>query len=97
MNKQMHRITLTGMVDGLPAKTHQANDVVYFVANGPKGTPDYFTVDNTVEGTPTLITPKGQYDLVWSRSGQYYEPKHDMGVKLHVTLKKITGQLIYWA
>jgi hypothetical protein len=92
----MHQIKLTGVVNGQPAKTHQAQDCVLFVADGPKGTPGYFQVDHSVEGTPTLRTPKGEYLLVWNRAG-YYEPKEDIGVKIHVTLKAIVGKLIYWA
>jgi len=96
--KQMRTIFLKGTINGVTAKAHQGDDVRIFTAPGPKGTPGYFTVDNSIEGTPVLITPKGRYQLVWSRSGQYFEPKEDIsGVKIHVTLKPITGKLIYWA
>ena len=97
MSKQMYQIKLTGVIDGKPAKTHQADECVIFTADGPKGTKDYFRVDHSVEGSPVMITPLGVYPLVWSRSGQYYEPKEDLGVKIHVTLKATVGRVVYWA
>ena len=90
MNKQMHSINLVGYINKKPATPQQADSVTCFAAPG-------FIVDHSIEGTPVLHTNKGQYPLVWSRSGQYYEPKEDIGIKVYVTLKKLVGRVIYWA
>jgi hypothetical protein len=95
-SKQQHVIKLTGIIDGKPAKTHQADDVRDFFGDAP-GYANYFRVDNTLEGTPVLITPKGKYLMIWNNAG-YFEPQYPPnGLAIHVSLKRITGNLIYWA
>ena len=97
MSKSMYQAKLTGLVkdgnDWVEAKTHQADGVVLFRGVDAKiGT---FYVNHRIEGAPVLITSKGNYPLSWMPQG-YYIPD-DAPVKIHVTLKKITGKLIYWA
>ena len=82
--------TSTGMV---LAKTHQADDVVWFTDDK-----QYFKVDHRIEGQPVLITPKGKYELTYNKAG-FFEPSAGRinGVAVHVVLKKIVGSVIYWA
>jgi len=100
MSKAQNNVKLTGIIldpkhNWVPAKTHQANDVLFFQGEDPKvGT---FFINHKEEGTPILRTSKGEYPLIWNKAG-YFEPKQPVpGVKIHVILKKITGKLIYWA
>lgn len=99
MSKIQHQIKLTGIVkdsqdNWVDAKTHQANKVTIFKGQSPKiGT---FYVNHSVEGQPVLRTAQGEYPMVFNPAG-YFEPKEPLSVPVHVTLKKITGKLIYWA
>ena len=62
--EQQHIVKLVGMIGEVPAKTHQAADVMVFYGNSPDGAKDYFIIDNTCAGSPVLITPKGKYPMI---------------------------------
>lgn len=98
MSKSMYQVKLTGIVkdgnDWVEAKTHQADDVVLFRGVDAKIGTIY--VNHRIEGAPVLITSKGNYPMLFNKAG-YFEPAVTMPCKIHVTLKKITGKLIYWA
>ena len=99
MSKNMFNIKLTGLVKVgeqlVEAKTHQADECVLFRGISPKG--GEIRIDHSIEGTPVMITGKGKYPLIWNHAG-FYEPATPIpGVNVHVTLKKITGKVIYWA
>ena len=99
MSKTIFKVSLVGMIRSgnawAPAKTHQADEVVFFCGQTDKGTE--IQIDHRIEGTPVLITGKGKYQLIWNHAG-FFEPATPIpGVKVHVTLKKITGKVIYWA
>ena len=97
MAKKQTTVQLRGVipVDGkaVLAKTHQADDVVWFTDDK-----QYFKVDQRIEGQPVLITPKGKYELTYNKAG-FFEPSTGRinGVAVHVVLKKIVGSVIYWA
>lgn len=74
------------------AKTQETSKVQYFVGSNPGSNKVYFTVDNTDPFRPVLITPKGKYTLVQSEPGVF---KANSQVPVTVTLKKITGSIVY--
>ena len=98
MSKSMCKVELIGMIRSgnawAPAKTHQADDVVFFCGQTDKGTE--IQIDHRIEGEPVLITGKGRYPLVFNKAG-YFEPAVDTPCKIHVTLKKVVAKVIYWA
>ena len=99
MSKNMFNIKLTGLVKVgeqlVEAKTHQADEVTLFKGVSPKG--GEIRIDHSIEGTPVMITGKGKYQLIWNHAG-FFEPATPIpGVNVHITLKKITGKVIYWA
>jgi len=93
--KTQHVVKLTGHVNGRPAKTQQATDVTMVFVGNTDNTPGYFKIHEAKEGSPVLVTPKGEYPLKYNTAG-YLEPAVNTPVKIHVCLKKITGKLIYW-
>ncbi len=93
--KQQYSVSLVGMIDGIAAKTHQADDVVNFI--GLRSNGKIIGIDHSVEGSPVLTTDLGKHPLIWNNAG-YFEPKHPIkNVKIHVMLKKTVGKLTYWA
>ncbi len=93
-----HVVPLTGRVNGKPANTLQAGDVtMVFVGNADK-TPGYFQVSEPNEKRQIILTtPKGSYLLVEGIAG-VYKPLADSNLpRLQISLKKISGKLIYWA
>ena len=98
MAKIQHTIKLTGIVkdsqnNWVDAKTHQAKEVLFFKGQSDKI--GVFYVDHRIEGQPVLRTAQGEYPMLFNKAG-YFEPT-EAPVPIHVTLKKITGKLIYWA
>ena len=97
MSKQQVNVKLTGMVKtGIQAKTHQAKEVKFFEGTDEKiGT---VFIDMRDAFFPKLITKKATYALKQHESMNYMVPSKEIpGVKIHVCLKKVTGQLSYWA
>ena len=98
MPKLMHSVKLTGLVKSgnkwIEAQTHQADEVCIF--KGVDAQIGTFYIHNHIEGEPVLHTAKGKYPMLFNKAG-YFEPSVVMPCKIHVTLKKITGKLIYWA
>lgn len=94
--KTQHSIKLTGHVNRKPANTLQAGDQSLVFIGHSDETPGYFKIYDVPVGSPVLCTPKGEYPLKWNDAG-YWEPAEPMNIKIHVTLKKISGKLIYWA
>lgn len=97
MKKQV-KIPLYGILDDLSAaKTHQAADVVEFHGDGPtKGTKGYFKVAKPFGDVVAVETPRGTYHLRFNTASGIFMGEVN-GVKVHVSLKKIVGELIYWA
>ena len=97
MKKQV-KIPLYGILDDLSvAKTHQAADVVEFHGDNPiKGTKGYFKVTKPFDDVVTVETPRGTYHLKFNKGAGIYTGEAK-GLKVHVSLKKIVGELIYWA
>jgi len=77
------------------AKTHQSELVSGFIG-GTLDNPEYFII-NLCEDDKKIIlsTPKGEYILDWNNAG-YFDTIIN-GTKVHITLKKISGKLIFWA
>ena len=100
MSKAQHSVKLTGVIKSekvwIPAKTHQSKEVKLFQGIDEKvGT---ITVDLRDAFFPKLITKKATYALVKHPELNYLVPTPEVpGVKIHVMLKKITGNLSYWA
>mgnify|MGYP005855759889 CR=1 FL=1 len=86
----MKRFDLVGVdVTGSPVKLNK--DVSRFVGHN-----DYFSIQPSYDRSfITLVTPKGSYFLKKSESANRYQGKCE-GRKVHIILKKIIGQLIYW-
>jgi hypothetical protein len=88
------RIKLFGTLeDGTIAKTHQAKEVVMFVSRDRKYKVSYAVSHN--KNILDFVTPIGTYMLGKHYMHNYYWGDCK-GVKVHVTLKKITGELRYW-
>jgi hypothetical protein len=77
------------------AKTHQSDLVSGFIGS-TLDNPEYFTI-NLCENEKVILlnTPKGEYVLHLDPAG-YYSAEIN-GIKVHITLKKISGKLIFWA
>ena len=82
--------------DGTPAKTHQASEVARFEADSRDG---YYVVI-------TVKTPSGKRAVkLITKNGEYILNKHPTqnyflgecrGYKVHVSLKKIVGEIRHW-
>ena len=99
--KDQVSIKLTGLIcidhNWLEAKSHQANDVHLFKGTFP-GLDDLVYIDMRDKSQPKMITPKATYPLVKHANQNYFVPVTPVpNTKIHVVLKKITGQVIYWA
>ena len=98
MSKIMHQVKLTGLVKSgskwVEAQTNQADEVYLF--KGVDARIGTFYVNHAIEGQPVLRTAQGDYPMLFNKAG-YFEPAVGLSCKVHVTLKKITGKLIYWA
>ena len=99
IRKKQHKIKLIGRVlGGGAAKTHQSKDVIYYTGDlevGLETQNNYFRVGEF----PTyvmLATPKGQYKIPFNEMLQLFKGEAN-GIKIHITLKPISGKLIYWA
>jgi hypothetical protein len=100
--KKEHQVTLVGILDDQSvAKTHQASEVIEFWGSTPKQ-PNYFKVSGHKDEDGEyaclfLQTKQGRYEMVLNRTTNVWQCTTPAGVKVHVTLKKIVGKLIYWA
>lgn len=88
----MNKVTLTGMIQMndqyIQAKTQDANDILFFVADGPV-TKEYFHIEKMKDHWK-LNTPKGEYILTGSGN------KYTTIVNGHIITwcpKKIVGHL----
>ncbi len=94
--KSNHKIALTGLVNGKPAKTQQANEVTMF-SGDYKDSKHYFMITKQGEKSVSLKTPKGRYFLKRNEKTGIYQTETKDGVKIHVCIKKIVGHIIWWA
>lgn len=99
MSKSLHTVTLTGrLADTSVAKTQQAKDVKYFSsANGLVKVVRMKNIAKASKERIRLHTKNGIYTLYKHSSQNYYAGTTPTGIKLQVTLKKIVGELRYWA
>jgi len=91
-----HNVALVGM----KSRTEKARigiEVVGFMDINQKFivTCHVETVDIPDKNSITLKTAKGEYTLQKHASANRYEGTCD-GIKVHVCLKKVSGNLIYW-
>lgn len=84
----MKSITLVG-VNTLGEQVKLAKDVVSFT-----DAKNYFKVTLNVSSV-TVTTPKGVYQLEKHPTLNIYQGKC-AGVKTHVSLKKVVGEIRYW-
>jgi len=63
---------------------------IAFVADG------YRVFSNYTDQTVTLITPKDTYSVPKHPTLNMYADTLN-GIKVHITLKKLVGQIIYWS
>lgn len=87
----MRRIALTG-VNAIGKLAHTANEVSEFVDEK-----DYFSISYTsgTENVIKLATPKGVYLLKRNRAAGIFQGVC-AGKKVHVSLKKIVGEVRFW-
>lgn len=105
MGKDKHVVKLRGIISTstgiVVAKTHQAADVEEFHGDSPK-TKSYFKVSGykDAEGNYEVLfveTPKGRYEMTFNEGAGIWQHETASGVKFHVSLKKVVGELRYWA
>ena len=90
--KTQHSISLVGVLsDNTVAKTHQADQVELFLGLHPVTNKIYFVVDPT----GTISTPKGSYNLSKYPTLNIFTGVCN-GTKVHVSLKKVVGELRTW-
>ena len=101
MSKVKHVVKLTGakIASGafVPLNTQQAAEVTHFI--GVAGDhPSYFRVRKIADGFE-LQTPKGIYPLAKHNTLNYWVPMTTRanGFKIQVSIKKLVGELRYWA
>jgi len=85
----MKRYPLIG-IDAFNNHARISADVVAFTGHN-----EYFRITCPAMGELTLITPKGSYPLKRHTQLNIFQGTCD-GVKVHVSLKKIVGELRYW-
>lgn len=99
--KVQNKIKITGsfLSEGkfVAAKTHQTALVTHFLGDAPDGTKNYFSIDMSVKDKPVLVTPKGRYELIRNTKAGFFFAVCTKSIHVHITFKKITGKLIYWA
>ena len=92
--KEQHIIKLTGcLTNGTHVNPQTCPRVAYFSGDSGK-IRDYFKVELIRQGVK-VTTPKGIYQL--KLKGNIYIGVVGDGIKMHVSLKKMVGKLIYWA
>lgn len=100
MAKKLNTVPLVGVIRGKDgakdtiAKTHQAAQVWYF---GGRHGKFIFKVYFLTTGELKLISSKLEMLLVKHPSQNYYHGTSPTGTKVQVTLKKIVGELRFWA
>lgn len=94
--KTQHNVQLKGSFrsagnEVIEANTHQANLVTFF-----KDSSNYFTVHLVEDSNKHVLlhTPKGEYLLEWNTAGFFGGVANN--TKVHITLKKTIGKLMYW-
>lgn len=93
--KQQYNIPLYGVLsNGNMAKTHEADRVSAFHGDTDK-TSGYFRVVDKVTHV-VLTTPLGAYEIPWDKMLNIYKGIAE-GIKIHISLKRVSGKLIYWA
>lgn len=85
----MKRFALTG-VTALSQPARISADVTKFTGHN-----DYFTVADKGFGNIELSTPKGSY-LLKKHTNQNYYHGTCAGRKVHIILKKIVGEVLFW-
>jgi hypothetical protein len=89
------RIKLIGTLeDGTVAKTRQAKEVVMFVSRDRKYKVSYAVSHN--KDSLFLETPNDNYILGKHYMHNYYWGECK-GIKVHVTLKKVIGEIQHWS
>jgi len=105
MAKKQITIHLRGVVENIngtlvTALTNEADKVVGFLGDSPTVNGSYisgyFEIDHSVDGGPVLTTPKGSYTFKKHPSLNIFQCQIN-GIKARLTLKKIVGELTYWA
>lgn len=110
MSKVKHVVALRGVIStstgAVIAKTHQAKEVEEFHGDTPKGVKpfvaSYFKLSGYKDESTGeycalfLTTPKGKYELKFNAGAGIWQCTAN-GRKLHVSLKKVVGELRYWA
>jgi len=96
MSKKQHIVKLVGILkDGSVASTQQADQVVAFV---DRLKDPYFMVAQVKdERRLVLTTPKGVYHVGKSLTVKNLYQGQANGHKVHISLKKLVGKVIYWA
>ena len=91
--KTQRVIHLTGYIGQTVALPYQGSAVEEYRG----GKDHYFRINKLEDGSGVILeTPKGRYDLSLNKAANIYNGIAN-GVKVHVTLKKTVGKLIYWA
>ena len=110
MSKVKHVVKLRGVISTstgvVVAKTHQANEVGEFHGDTPSGTTPFVASYFKLAGTKDeegnylelfLETPKGRYPMKFNQSAGIWQYTTPLGHKIHVSLKKVVGELRYWS
>jgi len=91
MAKSLQKVKLTGRLrDDTIAKTHQSGDVEYFRSEN-----NLVSIRQSLDGL-IVITPNGQFEMEKHPSQNYYHAVN-AGYKIQCTLKKVVGEMRYWA
>jgi hypothetical protein len=98
--KQPHIVKLVGcrVVDSkfVPCNTGEAEMVERFIGSTDKSE-SYFRVIPCLDGINyNLQTPKGTYVLTRNKAQNIHQANIN-GIKIQVSIKKIVGELRYWA
>lgn len=110
MAKVQHVIKLRGVISTstgmVVAKTHQANEVEEFHGDTPEGVKPFvsgyfkfagYKDDITGEYFSLfLITPKGKYEFRFNVGAGVWQCTAN-GCKMKAVIKKVVGELTYWA
>lgn len=94
MAKKLHKVQLVGMdKSGNVVKSSDADKVVRFVG-GKEGYFEVTLCDNLLG--VEVVTPKGRYHVPINSALNIFQGVLK-GTKVHISLKKIVGELRYWA
>jgi len=91
-------VKLTGTINGKQVTSQNCNQAgITFIARGSDGKPVFTVTPHTDRELVTLTTKKDSYILRRHPSQNMYWTTIGKSVKVHVTLKKMIGELIFWA